>query len=114
MSLKTAKYLYWVLLFKENCPDIRNSRVIDVINAFKRQGVQVDVYDPFANVAEVEHEYNLGLVQSDALRNDYHAVVLAVAHADFLHHDWRSKLSGTGILYDVKGVLSKDLVDGRL
>jgi UDP-N-acetyl-D-galactosamine dehydrogenase len=112
--VKDSRVLVLGITFKENCPDIRNSRVIDVINAFKKQGVQVDVYDPFANAAEVAHEYDLNLVDEKSLNDNYHAVVLAVAHADFLQHDWRKKLGATGILYDVKGVLSKDHVDGRL
>jgi UDP-N-acetyl-D-galactosamine dehydrogenase len=113
--VKDSKVLVLGITFKENCPDIRNSRVIDVINSFKRQGVEVDVYDPFANAAEVAHEYSLALVTDESsLRKQYDAIVLAVAHKEFLHHDWRSKLGDTGILYDVKGVFAKDQVDGRL
>ncbi len=113
--VKDSKVLVLGITFKENCPDIRNSRVIDVINSFKRQGVEVDVYDPLANAKEVEHEYSLALVaESTSLKTAYHAVVLAVAHKEFLAIDWRSKLLGTGILYDVKGVLDKHVVDGRL
>lgn len=113
--VKDSKVLVLGITFKENCPDIRNSRVIDVINAFKRQGVEVDVYDPFASANEVAHEYNLSLVGNEAsLQSQYHAVVLAVAHKAFLDYNWRSKLNGNGILYDVKGVLNKDLIDGRL
>lgn len=113
--VKDSKVLVLGITFKENCPDIRNSRVIDVINAFKRQGVEVDVYDPFANANEVAHEYDLSLVVNEnVLQAQYHAVVLAVAHKEFLDFNWRSKLNGNGILYDVKGVLHKDLIDGRL
>jgi UDP-N-acetyl-D-galactosamine dehydrogenase len=113
--VKDSKVLVLGITFKQNCPDIRNSRVIDVINAFNRQGVEVDVYDPFANSTEVAHEYSLALVSDESsLKAQYHAIVLAVAHKEFLHHDWRNKLGETGILYDVKGVLAKDQVDGRL
>ena len=113
--VKDSKVLVLGITFKENCPDIRNSRVIDVINAFNSQGVEVDVYDPFANSTEVAHEYSLALVSDESsLKAQYHAIVLAVAHKEFLHHDWRNKLGETGILYDVKGVLAKDQVDGRL
>ncbi len=113
--VKDSNVLVLGITFKENCPDIRNSRVIDVINSFKRQGIQVDVYDPFANANEVEHEYSLALVaESTSLKTEYHAVVLAVAHKEFLDFDWRTKLNGNGILYDVKGVLDKHAVDGRL
>jgi UDP-N-acetyl-D-galactosamine dehydrogenase len=113
--VKDSKVLVLGITFKENCPDIRNSRVIDVINSFKRQGVEVDVYDPFANSTEVAHEYNLALVSEESsLREQYHAIVLAVAHKEFLDQNWRTKLGHGGILYDVKGVLAKDQVDGRL
>lgn len=113
--VKDSKVLVLGITFKENCPDIRNSRVIDVINSFKRQGVEVDVYDPFANALEVDHEYSLALVSDESsLRDKYHAIVLAVAHNEFLHYNWRTKLGDSGILYDVKGVLAKDQVDGRL
>ncbi len=113
--VKDSKVLVLGITFKENCPDIRNSRVIDVINSFKRQGVEVDVYDPFANASEVQHEYNLALVSHESsLKDQYHAIVLAVAHNEFLHHNWRTKLGDNGILYDVKGVLAKNQVDGRL
>lgn len=113
--VKDSKVLVLGITFKENCPDIRNSRVIDVINSFKRQGVEVDVYDPFASAAEVAHEYSLALVTDEAsLKEQYHAIVLAVAHKEFMNQDWRSKLGVNGILYDVKGVLPKDQIDGRL
>lgn len=113
--VKDSKVLVLGITFKENCPDIRNSRVIDVINSFKRQGVEVDVYDPFANAAEVAHEYSLALVSDESsLREQYHAIVLAVAHKEFLHQDWRTKLGSSGILYDVKGVLAKHHIDARL
>jgi UDP-N-acetyl-D-galactosamine dehydrogenase len=113
--VKDSKVLVLGITFKENCPDIRNSRVIDVINSFKRQGVEVDVYDPFANAAEVAHEYSLALVTDEAsLKEQYHAIVLAVAHKEFMNQDWRSKLGVNGILYDVKGVLPKEQIDGRL
>ena len=113
--VKDSKVLVLGITFKENCPDIRNSRVIDVIQSLKKQGVEVDVFDPFANAAEVHHEYNLDLVTDEMkLKSTYHAVILAVAHGDFIKKDWRSKLSDRGILYDVKGVLDKQTIDGRL
>jgi len=113
--VKDSKVLVLGITFKENCPDIRNSRVIDVIQSLKKQGVEVDVFDPFANAAEVHHEYSLDLVTDEKkLKSSYHAVVLAVAHTDFINKDWRSKLSDSGILYDVKGVLDKNTIDGRL
>jgi UDP-N-acetyl-D-galactosamine dehydrogenase len=105
--VKDSKVLVLGITFKES--------VIDVINSFKRQGVEVDVYDPFASAAEVAHEYCLALVTDEAsLKEQYHAIVLAVAHKEFMNQDWRSKLGVNGILYDVKGVLPKEQIDGRL
>lgn len=113
--VKDSKVLVLGITFKENCPDIRNSRVIDVIQSLKKQGVEIDVFDPFANAAEVHHEYNLDLITEESkLKSTYHAVILAVAHGDFIKKDWRSKLSDRGILYDVKGVLERHTIDGRL
>ena len=114
-AVKDSKVLVLGITFKENCPDIRNSRVIDIINTFEKQGIDVDVHDPHANVHDVKKEYGFTLVDESAVNeNKYQAVVLAVAHENFRKQDWRSKLVASGVLYDVKGVLEKDSVDGRL
>jgi UDP-N-acetyl-D-galactosamine dehydrogenase len=113
--VKDSKALVLGITFKENCPDIRNSRVIDVVNALSKQGVAVDVYDPYANAEEVHHEYGIHLVNGSTVEStQYNAVILAVAHADFISQQWRKRLSDQGILYDVKGVLDPSSVDGRL
>jgi UDP-N-acetyl-D-galactosamine dehydrogenase len=113
--LKDSIVLVLGITFKEDCPDIRNSRVIDIINTFEKQGIDVDVHDPHANVHGVKKEYGFTLVDESAVNeNKYQAVVLAVAHENFIKQDWRSKLVASGVLYDVKGVLEKDSVDGRL
>jgi UDP-N-acetyl-D-galactosamine dehydrogenase len=110
-----SKVLVLGITFKENCPDIRNSKVIDIISHLQKQGIEVDVYDPNADAKEVEHEYGL---QMNNHMNDlvapYDAIILAVAHKEFLEVDWRSKLNGNGVLYDVKGVLHSDIIDARL
>jgi len=110
-----SKVLVLGITFKENCPDIRNSRVIDIITHLQRQGITVDVYDPSADVEEVRHEYDLQMHNNiNQLGSPYDAIVLAVAHKEFLNVDWRSKLNGNGVLYDVKGVLNPSIVDARL
>jgi UDP-N-acetyl-D-galactosamine dehydrogenase len=110
-----SKVLVLGITFKENCPDIRNSRVIDIITHLQRQGITVDVYDPSADAEEVSHEYDLQMHNDiNQLGSPYDAIVLAVAHKEFLNVDWRSKLNGNGILYDVKGVLNPSLIDARL
>jgi UDP-N-acetyl-D-galactosamine dehydrogenase len=110
-----SRVLVLGITFKENCPDIRNSKVIDIITHLQKQGIAVDIYDPNADAAEVMHEYGLPLHSNmDQLQQPYDAVILAVAHKEFLGIDWRSKLLENGVLYDVKGVLDLGVVDARL
>ena len=98
--------------FKENCPDIRNSRVVDVIEELKSFGANVDVYDPHADLEEVKHEYGFSLIPS--LTKKYHAVVLAVSHTEFESIDWKTIRDENTVVYDVKGVLDKSFVTARL
>ncbi len=97
--------------FKENCPDVRNTKVIDIVKALKEYNVAVTIYDPWANPEEVMHEY--GVVTTRTLPAvTYDAVVLAVAHADFKSLDIKSLCNASSVVYDVKGFLSES--DGRL
>jgi len=108
-NVKDSKVLVLGVTFKENCPDIRNSKVIDVINALKDYDVDVEIYDPFASPEEVMHEYGVKLLdyKSDTIKKQiYNAVILAVAHNDFKTKDIRQLLKNDGFIYDVKGVLN--------
>ncbi len=107
-----AKVLVLGITFKENCPDIRNSRVVDVISELKDFGCVTDIYDPWADSAEVEHEYGVSLVKEPA--NDYDAVVLAVAHKEFRGLDINSLKKDGAVVYDIKGFLPKGVADKRL
>ena len=98
--------------FKENCPDIRNTRAIDVYEELQSYNVNVDVYDPWADTNEVRAEFGFDLIENPDKK--YHAVILTVAHKEFLNQDLRSKLVDGGILYDVKGILDTNSVDARL
>ena len=100
------------ITFKENCPDIRNTRAIDVYEELQSYNVNVDVYDPWADSNEVKDEFGFDLVEK--LNRKYHAVILTVAHKEFLNQDLRSHLVEGGILYDVKGILDINSVDARL
>ncbi|MCG8609316.1 MAG: Vi polysaccharide biosynthesis UDP-N-acetylglucosamine C-6 dehydrogenase TviB [Pseudomonadales bacterium] len=104
------------LTFKENCPDIRNTRVVDVILELETYHANIDVYDPWADADEVKHEYGISL--TDQLEsNKYDAIILAVSHKDFIEmgaEEIRSLGKKNSILYDVKYVLDKNAVDGRL
>jgi UDP-N-acetyl-D-galactosamine dehydrogenase len=107
-----AKTLMLGITFKENCPDIRNSRVVDIYHELRDFGMDVDVYDPWANAAEVKHEHGIDLVST--LGSGYDAIVLTVAHQEFLGLPFASLKQADGIIFDIKSVLDKSLVDARL
>ena len=114
-KVKGAKVLVLGITFKENCPDIRNSKVIDIINALKDYDVDVDIYDPHASSEEVKHEYGVNILNSTpiSLKNQtYNAVILAVAHEDFRTIDIQQLLKNDSFIYDVKGILKN--YDDRL
>ncbi|MDB2462667.1 nucleotide sugar dehydrogenase [Algibacter sp.] len=105
IHIKGAKILTLGITFKENCPDVRNTKTVDVINQLKSYGANVTSYDPWANPDEVKHEYNIETVQK--LPNQkFDAIVLMVAHQEFLNEDLNSILKPNSVLYDVKGVLT--------
>ncbi|MDD7885820.1 nucleotide sugar dehydrogenase [Flavivirga sp. 57AJ16] len=112
IRIKGANILALGITFKENCPDVRNTKAVDVINQLKSYGTQVTVYDPWANPEEVKHEYNLQTVKQ-LPEGTFDAVVLTVAHTEFLQEDLESLLKTNGVLYDVKGIL-KGNISGRL
>ena len=97
--------------FKENCPDIRNTRVIDIYNELKEYGIQADIFDPIADVHEIEAEYGLK-VQSDDI-NTYHGIIIAVGHKEFLSYDWKSIAKGK-IVFDIKSILDKGIATDTL
>ncbi len=107
-----AKVLVLGITFKENCPDIRNSRVIDVISELKDFGCSVDIYDPWADEVEVKHEYGVSLTKEP--KDKYDAVVLAVAHKEFKAINMESLIRQDGVIYDIKGFLPQGVADKRL
>jgi UDP-N-acetyl-D-galactosamine dehydrogenase len=100
------------ITFKENCPDIRNSRVIDIITELQSYGASVEVYDPHADAQEVKHEYGLTLINRPD--KQYHGVVLAVSHDEFRTLNWDALLAPRAVVYDVKGFLDRSIVTERL
>ena len=111
--VKDAKILILGITFKENCPDIRNTKVVDIYSNLKIYTSNITVFDPWANAEHVMKEYNTPIVNK--LSNEkYDVVVLAVAHKEFLNLDIKSLLNENGLVYDVKGILPRDIVDGRL
>lgn len=113
-QVKGAKALMLGVTFKENCPDIRNTKAVDIVYELQDYGLTVEVYDPWADPEEVQHEYGLAcLPQLNG--NHYDAVVLAVAHKEFASLNIRQLASCEhAVVYDVKGVLDRAVVDGRL
>jgi UDP-N-acetyl-D-galactosamine dehydrogenase len=107
-----SKVLIMGFTFKEDCPDVRNTKVIDIYNELKNFDIEVDVFDPWANPEEVMHEYGIQ-VENELQHVQYSAVILAVAHKEFEIIDLRKYLKN-GVLYDVKGILNRTLTDGRL
>lgn len=112
-TIKDAKVLVLGITFKENCPDIRNTRVIDVIEELHEFGCIVDVADPWADKDEVMEEYGISLTDEIKL-DQYNCVLLAVAHNQFLELDFNKLKLNNCVVYDVKSILPKDLVDERL
>lgn len=112
LPIKGAEVLVLGITFKENCPDIRNSKVVDVIRELKGFGCNVDIYDPQANAEEISHEYELTLTQS--LTKKYHAIILAVGHTEFATMDWTTIRTPKTVVYDVKGFLDRSIVTARL
>jgi UDP-N-acetyl-D-galactosamine dehydrogenase len=112
LPINNANVLVLGITFKENCPDIRNSRVVDVIRELTSFGTNVDVYDPLADADEVRHEYKLELTTS--LDKKYHAIVLAVSHLEFSKLDWSSIKQDRAVVYDVKGILDSGIITARL
>lgn len=109
-----SKVLILGFTFKEDCPDVRNTKVIDIYNELKSFDIDVDVYDPWADPLEVKHEYNINILDQESEPNlqDYSAIIVAVAHKEFL--PLFNQKVGTQVIFDVKGILNKKLVDARL
>jgi UDP-N-acetyl-D-galactosamine dehydrogenase len=115
-TIKDAEILVLGITFKENCPDIRNSRVIDLIRELRDFGINVSVFDPWADPAEVRHEYGIEMVSrpTPAQKSNYDAVILAVAHDKFRELDFAKFTRKNIVIFDIKSFLPKTLVDGRL
>jgi UDP-N-acetyl-D-galactosamine dehydrogenase len=110
--IKGAKALVLGVTFKEDCPDIRNSKVVDIYNELVQFGLEVDVYDPYADKKEVFEEYGIEIVNTIA---SYDAIVLAVSHKEFLALDYNAIRNGDHtIIYDIKSFLNRNIVNARL
>jgi len=111
-KIKGAKALILGVTFKEDCPDIRNSRVIDIHSELKQFGLDIDVFDPHANPKEVLHEYGINLLLD--IKESYDAIILAVSHKDFLNINLDSIKNDQSVIFDTKSFLDRNIIDGRL
>ncbi|SHL92910.1 nucleotide sugar dehydrogenase [Mucilaginibacter sp. OK098] len=112
-KVSKANALILGITFKENCPDIRNTKVMDIYYELQQFGIEVDIHDPWADTAEVMHEYNINLINH--IDNKYDAIILAVAHEQYRSLDF-SKLikNSNSVIFDTKSFIPRDIVDARL
>lgn len=112
--IKGSNALLMGVTFKENCPDIRNTKAIDIYNELTAFGVNVDIYDPWANPIEVQEEYNVHVNSHIATDKKYEALIVTVAHEQFLNFDFKKHKENNSVIFDVKAFINRDLVDARL
>ena len=113
ITINGASLLMLGITFKENCPDVRNTKIVDVVKALADYGINVTIYDPLANPDEVQHEYNLTCHAELDSESKYDAIVLGVAHTHFKDLNFSKFQKNNAVLYDVKGTLANG-VDGKL
>lgn len=116
VMVKDAKILILGVTFKENCPDIRNTKVVDIYHTLKEYTDNITIFDPWANPEKVKEEYGISISSELPATSSvlYDAVILAVSHKKFLYLDIKSLVRKGGVIYDVKGFLDRSIVDGRL
>ena len=114
--IKDSKILILAVTFKENCPDVRNTKVVDIHREMEEFGSKVSIYDPWANPEEVAKEYEIHTVQKfEELNNtEFDAIILAVTHDEFKNLDFSALKNESTVIYDCKGVLDKNFIDARL
>ena len=115
--VKNSNILLLGITFKENCPDIRNTKIVDIYSTLQEYTSNIVVYDPWANIDRVKHVYGIKLETQniDTLKGKFDVVILGVAHNEFKNINIRDFLStSNGVVYDVKGILDKTIIDGRL
>lgn len=113
-KIKGSKALIMGITFKENCPDVRNTRVVDIYHELRSFGLDVDIWDPWADVIDVRKQYGLDILGELDDIMTYDAVIIAVAHTEFLKFDYKKIKRNNGVIFDTKACLDRKLVDGRL
>lgn len=113
VMVKNSKILLLGITFKENCPDVRNTKVVDIYHTFSEYTDNITIYDPWANADKVKHEYDINIV-NQLPEEKFDVVILCVAHKEFIDLDIKDLVRGVGVIYDVKGVLNRSIIDGCL
>ncbi|MCL1671507.1 MAG: nucleotide sugar dehydrogenase [Flavobacteriaceae bacterium] len=114
ISISNANVLILGITFKENCPDVRNTKVVDVYKELEEYGLHVDMYDPWADRDEVKQKYKISMLENIDYNKKYDTIVLAVSHDEFLTLDLNSLRKETSVVFDIKAKLDRDIVDARL
>ncbi len=114
LHIKGSNVLILEVTFKENCPDIRNTKVVDIYKELQEFGTDVDIYDPWANAEEVKHEYGLDIIAEVDESVDYETIIVGVAHKEFTTFDFADCKQNGVVIFDTKAILDRDLVDERL
>ena len=113
IKVKASKALVLGFTFKEDCPDVRNTKVIDIVRELETYGIEVIIHDPWADEQEVQHEYGV-VSKKETPAGNYQAAILAVAHKEFQSLNIKNLVESSGVVYDVKGMLEGNLIDGKL
>ncbi len=113
VKVKDSKILLMGITFKENCPDVRNTKIVDIYTTLQEYTNNITVFDPWANADVVKQEYGINII-SELPCEKFDMLILGVAHKQFLEMDVRSLVNDSGVIYDVKGLLPREIVDGRL
>ena len=113
LVVKDARILILGITFKENCPDIRNTKVVDIYHTLQEYTNNITVYDPWADAKAVEHEYGIS-IENQLPQEKFDAVVLAVSHEEFMRLDLTKLAAANSVIYDVKGCLDPAVIDARL
>ena len=114
IQVKGSRVLLFGITFKENCPDIRNTKVIDIYKELLEYDIEVDVFDPWAKPEEVMYEYGIPTLTRYPSGKEYEAIILAVAHDEFRKINFKELKDNGSLIYDVKGIINEDLADARL
>jgi UDP-N-acetyl-D-galactosamine dehydrogenase len=114
IKVKDSAVLVLGFTFKENCPDVRNTKVIDIVNELKTYGINVKIFDPYVNQKDISKNHDISLYNEMPLNFKFDAIILAVGHKQFKDLDLSQHLNINNVVFDVKGILDLDKIDGRL